>query len=264
MQSAAFWESLPLNLLNLSWDLNTNIYAGGGQTPEYLKGWNFGILEFVFVQIRGEKSLGNFPLSRQSEKNNSGNTNTHNFQNERCCPGITAAVLRKQLLVRVSSSEINRNHVSICHGFKTPGGLGKPRKAAGLGAWKPWDPWPRSVWISNKPLQPPLSQDAWQAGKFWLELALQADCYRDAGQNKVKTRASKASLLLAQVESQAPLQPLVPGLLVQRAALELRALGARLPRQNRTAMPLQPVRTRREYFRFDRFAEKNFATFFFF
>lgn len=32
------FESVPLNLLNLSWDLNTNIYTGGGQSPEYLKG----------------------------------------------------------------------------------------------------------------------------------------------------------------------------------------------------------------------------------
>lgn len=165
-----------MNLLNLSWDLNTNSSTGAGQIPEYLKGWNFGILKFVYVQIRGEKSLWNFPLSKQSEKNNSGNTNTHHFQNERYSPGIMAAVLRKRLLVRVSSSEINRNHVSICHGFETPGGLGEPRKPAGLGAWKHWDPRHRSIWISNEPRQPPAWQDAWWAGKFWLDLGLQADC----------------------------------------------------------------------------------------
>lgn len=165
------------------------------------------------------------------KKKNSGNTNTHNFRKERCSPGITAAVLRKRLLVRVSSSEINRNHVSICHGFVTPGELGEPKKPAGPGAWKPWDPRPGSVWISNEPLQPPPWQDAWPASKLWLELGLQADCYRDGGQNKVRVRASKASLLLAQVGSQNPSQPLAPGLLVQGAVLELWALGAWDPRQ---------------------------------
>lgn len=165
------------------------------------------------------------------KKNNSVNTNTRNFQKKRCSPGITAAVLRKQLLVRVSSSEIDRNHVSICHGFEIPGKLTEPRKPAGLGAWKPWDPGPWSGWISKEPLQPPPWQDAWQAGKFWLELGLQTDCYRDGGQNKVKARPSKASLLLAQVGSQPPTQPLVPGLLVQRAVLELWALRAWAPKQ---------------------------------
>lgn len=73
---------------------------------------------------------------------------------------ITAAVLRKWLLVRVSSREINRNHVSIWHSFETPGGLGEPGKPAGLPAWKPWDPRPRSGWISREPHRPPARQDA--------------------------------------------------------------------------------------------------------
>lgn len=119
--------------------------------------------------------------------------------------------MRKQLLVRVGSSEINRNHVRICHGFDTPGRLGEPRKPAGLEAWKPWDPQPRSVRISSEPLQPPLWHVAWPGGKFWLELRLQDDCYRDECQNKAKARASKASLLFAQVGSN-PSSPLpAPG-----------------------------------------------------
>jgi len=182
----------------------------------------------------------------------------HNFQKKRCSLGITAAITRKQLLVGVSSSEINRNHASICHGLETPGGLEEPRKPAGLAAWKPWDPRPGSVWISNKPLQPPPWQDAWQAGKLWLELGLQADCYRDGGQNKVKARASKAPLLLAQAGSQIPSQPLAPGLFMQRGLFWNCGLLGR----NLAAMPLQPTRTRREHFRFDRFVEK-FCKFFF-
>lgn len=95
--------------------------------------------------------------------------------------------------------------------------------------WEPGNPGMVSPGQPELAMQPLLWQDTWQAGKFWLELGLQADCYKDGGQNKVKSQSFQGFLGLGW--SSIPNTPWPQGQLGQWAVLELWALGPQAPRQ---------------------------------